>query len=210
MNSKKVIKNTIKEIPLEIKDDNSTNKNKVKPTSNEKVKPEIKKQAKEDKKENSTVLNKNIPPLNKQVSKEKVTNNSPKHQEYLNKIGVEKLSTHSNKVSTTNKKSPDAKEIPIKGKENHQGGSTIKTNKGKPISKSNIVAKEDPNQVKIREENAKKFERYIEDSGLSIAFQLVFSELITKHIHPDNYFTYTAMRVRQIGKDIDEMKLKNN
>ena len=46
------------------------------------------------------------------------------------------------------------------------------------------------------------FEKYIEDSGLTSSFQLIFGEIITKKIPKNNVFTYTAMRLRQIGSEI--------
>jgi hypothetical protein len=69
---------------------------------------------------------------------------------------------------------------------------------------------EDPETVRRRaeeEERRKKreaelskqvslFEKYIEDSGLTSAFQLIFAEIITKKIPPNNVFTYAAMRLR--------------
>jgi hypothetical protein len=74
---------------------------------------------------------------------------------------------------------------------------------GKPVNK-----KEDPTVLKQREEINNKYEKYLNDSGLPIAFQLIYSEIISKHIQPENFFTYTAMRLRQIGKEIEEMKQK--
>jgi hypothetical protein len=50
------------------------------------------------------------------------------------------------------------------------------------------------------------FERYINDTGISSAFQLIFTELITKNINTDDYFTYAAGRLRQIGREIKEKK----
>ena len=46
------------------------------------------------------------------------------------------------------------------------------------------------------------FEKYLEESGISIAFQIVYTEILSKKIDPDSVFTYTAMRLRQIGKEV--------
>lgn len=80
-------------------------------------------------------------------------------------------------------------------------------NKGSNKNNKNVI-KEDPELLKKREEQVKEYEKYVKDSGLPIAFQLIFSELISKHIKSDNFFTYTAMRLRQIGKEIDDIKTK--
>eukprot|EP00359_Climacostomum_virens_P001004 CAMPEP_0204896714 /NCGR_PEP_ID=MMETSP1397-20131031/326_1 /ASSEMBLY_ACC=CAM_ASM_000891 /TAXON_ID=49980 /ORGANISM="Climacostomum Climacostomum virens, Strain Stock W-24" /LENGTH=154 /DNA_ID=CAMNT_0052064369 /DNA_START=113 /DNA_END=577 /DNA_ORIENTATION=+ len=53
------------------------------------------------------------------------------------------------------------------------------------------------------------FEKYLEDSGITMAFQIIFAEIITKKIEPANVFTYTAMRLRQIGKEIAHLLPKN-
>jgi EF-hand domain pair len=53
------------------------------------------------------------------------------------------------------------------------------------------------------------FEKYIQESGISIAFQIIFTEIISKKIDPDNAFTYTAMRLRQIGKEVEHLLPQN-
>lgn len=47
------------------------------------------------------------------------------------------------------------------------------------------------------------FEKYLEESGLSLAFQIIFAEIISKKISEDQVFAYTAMRLRQIGNELD-------
>lgn len=46
------------------------------------------------------------------------------------------------------------------------------------------------------------FEKYLQDSGISVAFQIIYTEILMKKIDSDNVFTYTAMRLRQIGKEV--------
>ncbi|CAG9315069.1 unnamed protein product [Blepharisma stoltei] len=53
------------------------------------------------------------------------------------------------------------------------------------------------------------FEKYLDDSGLAMAFQLIFAEILTKKIDANNVFTYTAMRLRQIGKEIAHLLPKD-
>ena len=59
-----------------------------------------------------------------------------------------------------------------------------------------------------KEEQYKKLEAYISESGLTLAFNIIFAELISKQILPENFFSYTAMRLKQIGKEIEGMQTK--
>ena len=85
-------------------------------------------------------------------------------------------------------------------------------NKNVQLSPSPVTnpaqVKETEEEIQARQNNANNFERYISESGIALAFQLVFSELVSKHIQPENYFSYTAMRLRQIGKEVEELKNK--
>ena len=69
--------------------------------------------------------------------------------------------------------------------------------------------KEQPD-VKNKEKEAQfqKLEEYVNESGLSLAFNIIFAELISKQILPENFFTYTSMRLKQIGKEIEGLKTK--
>lgn len=63
--------------------------------------------------------------------------------------------------------------------------------------------KPDDAQARKRQEQALMFEKYLEESGLSLSFQIIFTELIQKQIAEDQVFAYTAMRLRQIGKELE-------
>ena len=65
-------------------------------------------------------------------------------------------------------------------------------------------------EAKMREkdEQYKKLEDYVNETGLSLAFNIIFAELISKQIMPENFFTYTSMRLKQIGKEIEGLKTK--
>jgi len=52
------------------------------------------------------------------------------------------------------------------------------------------------------------FEKYIDESGLSLSFQIIFTEIIQKQIPEDQVFAYTAMRLRQIGKELEKIDSK--
>lgn len=53
------------------------------------------------------------------------------------------------------------------------------------------------------------FEKYLQETGISLAFQIIYTEIITKKIDSDNVFTYTAMRLRQIGKEVAHLLPEN-
>lgn len=66
-------------------------------------------------------------------------------------------------------------------------------------------AKEEDVSEEVREtrqRNVGRFEKYVETSGIAKVFQIIFAEVVTKKIEPANVFAYTAMRLRQIGKEI--------
>jgi len=46
------------------------------------------------------------------------------------------------------------------------------------------------------------FKKYLEQTGIAMAFQVVFAEILDKKIEEAKVFSYTAMRLRQIGEDL--------
>ena len=82
--------------------------------------------------------------------------------------------------------------------------------------KTNVVSKSVEKKPKVKpevkvdqkEKDFQKLEEYLSESGLSLAFNIIFAELISKQILRENYFTYTAMRLTQIGKEIEGLKTK--
>ena len=50
---------------------------------------------------------------------------------------------------------------------------------------------------------ALNFEKYLSENGISKAFEIIFSEIISKSIPVENHFAYTATRLRQIGNQTD-------
>ena len=74
----------------------------------------------------------------------------------------------------------------------------------------NNKKREDLDKITLRKTQAQSFEKYIYETGISNAFQLIFSELIIKKIPMENYFSYTASRLRQIGREFDEIKNSEN
>ena len=85
--------------------------------------------------------------------------------------------------------------------------------KGKNVKKSNKEnerKKKEQNDAKNKqkEKDYQRLEEYLNESGLSLAFNIIFAELISKQILPENFFTYTSMRLTQIGKEIEGLKTK--
>lgn len=60
-------------------------------------------------------------------------------------------------------------------------------------------------EMKKREEFSQAHEKYIADSGLPLAFKLIFSEIIQKQITEEHFYSYTAMRLRQLGKEMNDL-----
>ena len=88
-------------------------------------------------------------------------------------------------------------------------------NKNEKIKKPNFNSEKKKKEIEQlakkqekKDEQYKKLEAYISESGLTLAFNIIFAELISKQILPENFFTYTAMRLKQIGKEIEGMKTK--
>lgn len=67
---------------------------------------------------------------------------------------------------------------------------------------------EELEKIELRKAQASLFEKYLGDTGISSAFELIFSEMLTKKIPSENHFTYTAGRLRQIAREIETIKQK--
>ena len=67
----------------------------------------------------------------------------------------------------------------------------------------------DMNNPEMKKLQAQYFEKYINETGIAIAFQLIFSELITKKIPVSEYYTYTAKRLRDFENQKENFP-KNN
>ena len=61
--------------------------------------------------------------------------------------------------------------------------------------------KEIMEKIEIRKYQADVVEKYINETGIGTAFQIIFSELLSKNVPTDNYYSYTASRLRQIGRE---------
>ena len=89
-----------------------------------------------------------------------------------------------------------------KTKNSAKAGKTEREGKEKK-KKEEIEARNQEKEMQF-----KKLEDYVNESGLSLAFNIIFAELISKQIMPENFFAYTSMRLKQIGKEIEGLKTK--
>ncbi|CAD8055357.1 unnamed protein product [Paramecium sonneborni] len=63
--------------------------------------------------------------------------------------------------------------------------------------------------ITSNEAQIKQFQKYLGDTGLEQSFKLIFAEILSKKIDRSEVFTYTALRLRQIGEDL-KMFINNN
>ena len=69
--------------------------------------------------------------------------------------------------------------------------------------------KEIMEKIEIRKQQADTVEKYIYETGIGTSFQIIFSELISKKIPVENYYIYTASRLRQIGREKEALDRRN-
>ena len=84
------------------------------------------------------------------------------------------------------------------------------TKVGSKTNKANDKKKKEQIEKLQKEKDFQRLEEYLNESGLSLAFNIIFAELVSKQILPENFFTYTAMRLTQIGKEIEGLKTKES
>lgn len=58
-----------------------------------------------------------------------------------------------------------------------------------------------------KKKQAEMFKKYLESTGIAMAFQVIFAEILDKKVDGQKVFAYTAMRLRQIGEDLEKIKL---
>ena len=64
--------------------------------------------------------------------------------------------------------------------------------------------KKNPKIEKIR----KDYYNYLERSGISVGFQIIFNEIVGKGIKEQEVFDYTAKRLRDFKEIVDKNKMK--
>jgi hypothetical protein len=64
-------------------------------------------------------------------------------------------------------------------------------------------SKEKAGKLSTFDESADAMMAYLEDSGISLTFQIIFAEIVKHNVPEEDVFKYTAMRVREIGKQMN-------
>ena len=143
----------------------------------------------------------------------------------MNKSSKNSVSKNNSEINQMNEMN-DSQKFSIKegksdnnsmNKSLHSNNNSINISQSLSINKNDLNSsqgrRENLDKIQLRKIQANAFENYINETGISTAFQLIFSELITKKIPVENYYTYTASRLREIGRELDEIKArrkKNN
>ncbi|EAR88186.2 hypothetical protein TTHERM_00016520 (macronuclear) [Tetrahymena thermophila SB210] len=70
------------------------------------------------------------------------------------------------------------------------------------------IPTDDPKELERRKNQAEMFKKYLDNTGISMAFQIIYAEILSKKINAENVFGYTAMRLRQIGNDLAAIQHK--
>lgn len=58
----------------------------------------------------------------------------------------------------------------------------------------------------VNDSQCERFLKYLRESGVDLAFQVICNEIVERKIEKDYVYGYTAMRLRQIGQDLAEIK----
>ena len=118
------------------------------------------------------------------------------------KSGEEEKENQSNKNIETEQQNQENEEN--KNVNESQKGLESENNYDYEKNKKEIMEK-----IEIRKYQADLVEKYINETGIGTAFQIIFSELLSKKVPVDNYYTYTASRLRQIGREKAAVEKKN-
>ena len=116
-------------------------------------------------------------------------------------IEMEKENINENNINTENNENI----INNESKQNiNSSQNNIENNYDYEKNKKEIMEK-----IEIRKYQADAVEKYINETGIGTAFQVIFSELLSKNIQTDQYYEYTASRLRQIGREKAALNRKN-
>ena len=126
-------------------------------------------------------------------------------EENENKSKEEEFENQSNQnIETENKNSEN-----IENNETNQNLENEKKVYKQPDYDYEKNKKEIMEKIELRKFQADVVEKYINETGIGTAFQIIFSELLSKKIKVENYYEYTASRLRQIGREKAAIDRKN-
>jgi hypothetical protein len=61
---------------------------------------------------------------------------------------------------------------------------------------------------KKKEEKASEFRKYVEESGIQLAYNLIINQVISqKNLKPKDFFRFAAGRLKEMGKKFNETKI---
>lgn len=61
---------------------------------------------------------------------------------------------------------------------------------------------------KKKEEKASEFRKYVEESGIQVAYNLILNQVISqKKLKPKDFFRFAAGRLKEMGKKFNETKI---
>jgi hypothetical protein len=60
----------------------------------------------------------------------------------------------------------------------------------------------------FQDKKVKTVQQYLNQTGLSMAFQIVYAEVLTRDIPKQHVYAYTALRLREIGADLQLINSK--
>ena len=132
------------------------------------------------------------------------------------KSGEEEMEKQSNQNNEIEKENLNENNI---NTENNENNINNESNQNINSSQNNIQPennydyeknkKEIMEKIEIRKFQADAVEKYINETGIGTAFQIIFSELLSKNIQTDQYYEYTASRLRQFGREKAALSRKN-
>ena len=132
------------------------------------------------------------------------------------KSGEEEMEKQSNQNIEIEKENLNENNI---NTENNENNINNESNQNVNLSQNNIQPennydyeknkKEIMEKIEIRKFQADAVEKYINETGIGTAFQIIFSELLSKNIQTDQYYEYTASRLRQFGSEKTSLSRKN-
>lgn len=138
---------------------------------------------------------------------EEFENQSNQNIETENKNSENIENNENNENKTSNKNSENNNNI-----ENNETNQNLENEKKvykQPDYDYEKNKKEIMEKIELRKFQADVVEKYINETGIGTAFQIIFSELLSKKIKVENYYEYTASRLRQIGREKAAIDRKN-
>ncbi|CAD8061479.1 unnamed protein product [Paramecium sonneborni] len=86
--------------------------------------------------------------------------------------------------------------------------SLIKENDSKVVNNKSQVQQLTEEQ---KQQQMDQFKKFLQQTGISDAFQVIFAEIIDKKLKEEDSYKYTADRLREIGKGLstEQMKAKS-